>query len=110
MATTFELQVAMDLEQPIIIAVISCLVKRYAGIIQLSATPATYYYLNPKVPEADHIRAVYNDLLGPLMPLPLVATHQQPQQEPAAEEPMSIATLLEINPEKLVVWRFYISL
>jgi hypothetical protein len=32
MATTFELQVAMDLQQPIIIVVRSCLVKRYAGM------------------------------------------------------------------------------
>ncbi|PWA91520.1 nucleic acid-binding, OB-fold protein [Artemisia annua] len=59
MATRFELQNAMELEQPVIIATCSCSAKRYGGIIQLSATPATSYYLNTKVPEADHIRAVY---------------------------------------------------
>ena len=58
MATKFELELTLEHEQPIIIVVSSCIIKRYGGIIQLSATPASEYYLNPEIPEAHQIRAV----------------------------------------------------
>nr|GEW61078.1 hypothetical protein [Tanacetum cinerariifolium] len=40
------------MEQPVIIAVSSCRVSKYRDY-QLTATPATFYYLNPKIPEAE---------------------------------------------------------
>ena len=58
MATKFELELTLEHEQPIIIAVSSCIVKRYGGTIQLSVTLASEYYLNPDIPEAHQIRAV----------------------------------------------------
>ena len=58
MATKFELELTFAHEQPIIIAVSSCIVKRYGGTIQLSATPSSEYYLNPDIPEAHQICAM----------------------------------------------------
>nr|GEV91677.1 DNA helicase [Tanacetum cinerariifolium] len=43
------------MEQPVIIAVSSCCVSKYRDY-QLTATPATFYYLNPKIPEAETSR------------------------------------------------------
>ncbi|GJX98585.1 hypothetical protein Tco_0355604, partial [Tanacetum coccineum] len=43
------------MEQPVIIAVNSCRVSKYRDY-QLAATPATYYYLNPKILEAEESR------------------------------------------------------
>nr|GEW39644.1 nucleic acid-binding, OB-fold protein [Tanacetum cinerariifolium] len=39
---------------PIIIAISSCRVKKYKDT-QLSATPATHYYINPQTPKAQHV-------------------------------------------------------
>ncbi|PWA87606.1 Arginine--tRNA ligase, cytoplasmic [Artemisia annua] len=58
MATKFEAEIAMECQHPIIMAVSSCLAKRYGCSIQLSGTPATSYYLNPEILEAAHIRAI----------------------------------------------------
>lgn len=82
MAIKFEIDVAKQLEQPVIIAFSSCLVKRFGGNIQLSGTPATSYYLNPDLTEANHIRVVYNELLGPVMPLTFETSQQQQQEQP----------------------------
>lgn len=35
------------------------------GGLQLSSTPATYYYLNPDVPETDYILSMYTQLVAP---------------------------------------------
>ncbi|PWA67511.1 hypothetical protein CTI12_AA317600 [Artemisia annua] len=45
------------LEKPIIIAVSSCRVARFRNNLQLSSTPATYYYINPDIPELPQYRA-----------------------------------------------------
>jgi hypothetical protein len=58
MEIKFELQIAMELEQHIIMAVSSCLAKRFGGMIQMSGTPDTFYYLNPQIPAANYIRPV----------------------------------------------------
>nr|GEU72572.1 DNA helicase [Tanacetum cinerariifolium] len=46
------------MEQPVITAVSSCRVSKYKDY-QLTATSATYYYLNPIIPEAEESRALY---------------------------------------------------
>ncbi|GKA99883.1 nucleic acid-binding, OB-fold protein [Tanacetum coccineum] len=43
------------MEQPVIIAVSFCRISKYRDY-QLAATPATYYYLNPNIPEAETTR------------------------------------------------------
>lgn len=57
LATDFPMQTYMELQQPVVLAASSCYVKRYAatGALQLSSTPATHVYLNPNVPETEHI-------------------------------------------------------
>ncbi|PWA42991.1 nucleic acid-binding, OB-fold protein [Artemisia annua] len=59
MAADFPLHTLTQMEQPVIIAVSSCWVRRFSGGLQLSATPTTYYYLNPSVEEAGQIRQIY---------------------------------------------------
>ncbi|GJX52852.1 nucleic acid-binding, OB-fold protein [Tanacetum coccineum] len=54
MATGFDMDYYTSLPQPVVIAVSSCYVSRYNGL-QLSATYATHYYLNPDIPETHHI-------------------------------------------------------
>ncbi|PWA61429.1 hypothetical protein CTI12_AA168140 [Artemisia annua] len=49
----------MQMQPPVILAVRSCYIKRYAGQIQLSATSATSYYFNPDVEETGELLAAY---------------------------------------------------
>ncbi|GKD97887.1 hypothetical protein Tco_1381784, partial [Tanacetum coccineum] len=52
----FEQGEIQNMEQPVITAVNSCRVAKYKDY-HLAATPATYYYLNPKIPQADESHA-----------------------------------------------------
>ncbi|PWA79901.1 nucleic acid-binding, OB-fold protein [Artemisia annua] len=45
------------LERPIIIAVSSCRVSRYNNNLQLQSTVATYFYINPRIPQLEEYRA-----------------------------------------------------
>ncbi|GJW48837.1 nucleic acid-binding, OB-fold protein [Tanacetum coccineum] len=56
MAENFNKSILDTLEQPVIVAVSSCRVSKYRDY-QLPATPATYHYLNPNIPEADQSQA-----------------------------------------------------
>ncbi|PWA51121.1 hypothetical protein CTI12_AA465430 [Artemisia annua] len=72
-----------QLEQPVVIAVSLLLRVEPEGGLQLSATPATYYYLNPRVEETDHIRQVYDEMMLPKPPLQIPTTGiQLPEQAP----------------------------
>ncbi|GJX10982.1 DNA helicase [Tanacetum coccineum] len=55
-AESFNKSILDTLEQPVIVAVSSCRVSKYRDY-QFSATPATYHYLNPNIPEANQSRA-----------------------------------------------------
>ncbi|PWA53637.1 nucleic acid-binding, OB-fold protein [Artemisia annua] len=69
MATAFDVNKCAGMEQPVIIAISSCWADvHFAGKLQLSATPATSYYLNPDVLKADHIRQL-SHINGTLMSL-----------------------------------------
>ncbi|PWA36919.1 helitron helicase-like domain-containing protein [Artemisia annua] len=48
------------MEKPVIIAVSSCRVSRFRNNLQLSATPATYYYIDPDIPELQQYREAFN--------------------------------------------------
>ncbi|PWA38550.1 SWIB/MDM2 domain superfamily protein [Artemisia annua] len=91
----------MECQHPIIMAVSSCLAKRYGGSIQLSGTPGTSYYLNPEIPEAAHIRAVYSEMLGPVMSMALPPREKKPHEELTSQEVVNVWALLEINPDTL---------
>ncbi|PWA53249.1 nucleic acid-binding, OB-fold protein [Artemisia annua] len=102
MATDFPLQIFSELEQPVIIAISSCWARRFAGGLQLSATPATHYYLNPNVEEAEHIRQIYMEMMLPVPPLqvPVASTHQM--EQPGPRRLSQLNELMQAGPESLV--------
>ncbi|GKD28580.1 hypothetical protein Tco_1239358 [Tanacetum coccineum] len=55
MVKDFDVKKYESMEKLVIIAVNSCRVTNKYGGLQLTATPTTYYYLNPNVPEASQI-------------------------------------------------------
>ncbi|GJW08077.1 nucleic acid-binding, OB-fold protein [Tanacetum coccineum] len=57
MAEHFGQATLEKMDHPVIIAVSSCRVSKYRDY-QLAASPATYYYLNPNIPEAQKSRAL----------------------------------------------------
>ncbi|GJS85835.1 DNA helicase [Tanacetum coccineum] len=57
-AENFDMNQYEKMEKPVIIALSSAwATKRYGGV-QINATSATHYYLNPNIPEATYIRNV----------------------------------------------------
>ncbi|GKA08744.1 DNA helicase [Tanacetum coccineum] len=50
------------MEKPVIIAVTSCKVSLYGGMLQLNATNATHYYLNSDIPHLEEFRSHLSDL------------------------------------------------
>lgn len=91
----------MTLQQPVVIAVSSCFVKRYIVTeeLQLSSTPASHCYLNPNVPETMQIMDVYNELLGPAPLLAIQPASVQNLEEGELGNRVSLKTLLDTNPE-----------
>ncbi|PWA94768.1 hypothetical protein CTI12_AA056050 [Artemisia annua] len=57
LAETFKKEEIDKLEKPVIIAVSSCRVSKYYNKLQLSSTPATYYYINPRIPQLEQYQA-----------------------------------------------------
>ena len=57
LAETFNKEAVDAMEKPVIIAVSSCRVSRFRNNLQLSATPATYYYIDPDIPELQQYKA-----------------------------------------------------
>ncbi|PWA73449.1 nucleic acid-binding, OB-fold protein [Artemisia annua] len=108
-AIGFPVNLSREIEQPVIIAVSSCWAKRFGGGIQLSATPATCYYLNPEIAETDHIRALYEEYMGPLPPLLPPPTEPDIQELEMPQRYMSIRDLLEVRPETNVLRPFVID-
>ncbi|PWA67128.1 nucleic acid-binding, OB-fold protein [Artemisia annua] len=108
-AIGFPVNLSREIEQPAIIAVSSCWAKRFGGGIQLSATPATCYYLNPEIAETDHIRALYEEYMGPLPPLLPPPTEPDIQELEMPQRYVSIRDLLEVRPETNVLRPFIID-
>ncbi|PWA13618.1 Retrotransposon-like protein [Artemisia annua] len=57
LAESFNKEAIDAMEKPVIIAVSSCRVSRFRNNLQLSATPATYYYIDPDIPELQQYKA-----------------------------------------------------
>ncbi|GJR63532.1 DNA helicase [Tanacetum coccineum] len=60
MAKGFRKEEVDKMPKPVIFAVSSCKVSEYGGILQLLATSATHYYMNPEIPELQELHAQYN--------------------------------------------------
>nr|GEZ36293.1 replication protein A 70 kDa DNA-binding subunit [Tanacetum cinerariifolium] len=95
-----------DMPKPVIIAVSSTWATRKYGGLQLTATPATHYYLNPNIPEATYILNVYADFINPVDALQI---QLQPYSEESQEQMRNrycIETLLNVNPQHYKGARF----
>ncbi|PWA37880.1 nucleic acid-binding, OB-fold protein [Artemisia annua] len=118
MATSFQKDLEMAVEQPIVVAtkntyliyfmcVVFLNVPQTTGGIQLSATPTTHHYINPNLPETKQIHNVYNELLR-AMPLLQVQPYRRPNvEEDKYKNRVSLKTLLEINPEGQMCTQLY---
>ncbi|PWA34426.1 nucleic acid-binding, OB-fold protein [Artemisia annua] len=95
LATGFPITTLDDMDQPVIIAASSCWAKRHAGTIQLSSTPATAVYLNPKVPEADHIERAYKELMSSAPSILLQQIQAPDADEQRPPQVMTLAMIME---------------
>ncbi|GJS95957.1 DNA helicase [Tanacetum coccineum] len=98
MAMEFDMQTYDSLPKPVVIAVSSCWVSRYNGL-QLSATSATHYYLNPNIPETLHIKQQNEQSTDTT---PFLIINNQRYEDPNLERTRNrfpLATLLKINPQ-----------
>nr|GEZ98884.1 hypothetical protein [Tanacetum cinerariifolium] len=69
-----------NMEQPVIIVISSCRVSKYTDY-QLSASSAAYYYLNPKIPEAEESRTLFKAKYEDTPPLTIYKhPHKEVQQ------------------------------
>ncbi|PWA84211.1 replication protein A 70 kDa DNA-binding subunit [Artemisia annua] len=87
------------LEKPVIIAVSSCRVSRFRNNLQLSSTPATYYYIDPDIPELQQYKAEYKAALDLNPPLQIVRhPYQDKEQEKKKQNRIPFSKLLTENP------------
>ncbi|GKD55758.1 hypothetical protein Tco_1289145 [Tanacetum coccineum] len=86
------------MKQPVIIAVSSCRVSRYRDY-QLAATSATYYYLNPIIPEAEESRALYKARHQQNPPLIICKYPYKNIQQEKLRNRFPLQTIMEQNPE-----------
>nr|GEV65924.1 hypothetical protein [Tanacetum cinerariifolium] len=93
------------MEQPVIIAVSSCRVSKYR-YYQLTATPATFYYLNPKIPEAETSRHLYKAKYEQTPPLIVCKFPYEDIEQEKQRNRLPLKTLLEQNPQTYKAIRF----
>ncbi|GJU83002.1 DNA helicase [Tanacetum coccineum] len=95
-----------SMKQPVIIAISSCRVSKHTDY-QLSASSATYYYLNPKIPEAEESRDLFKARYEDTPPLTIYKyPHKDIQQDKTRNRFTTEATITGINMNK--DW-YYIS-
>ncbi|GJS66167.1 DNA helicase [Tanacetum coccineum] len=105
-AEAFDMETYTHMPKPVVIAVSSTWASRKYGGLHLSATPATYYYLNPNIPEANYILYVYAQFINPTDALEI---QQQPFSDDTQEQTRnrySIESLLNVNPQHYMGVRF----
>ncbi|PWA39009.1 hypothetical protein CTI12_AA577260 [Artemisia annua] len=98
-ADNFEEDEYAQMKQPVILAVSSCYLKRYAGQIQLSATLATRYYFNPDVQEIGELLAAYNETNTAPVQLEVQTERLTNWEQERNRNRVPLATLLQIDPK-----------
>ncbi|PWA36733.1 nucleic acid-binding, OB-fold protein [Artemisia annua] len=101
-----------QMKQPVILAVSSCYLKRYAelhltyvfvfnctGQIQLSATSATRYYFNPDVQETKELLAAYNEANATGPQLEVQTERLTNWEDERNRNRVPLATLLQTDPK-----------
>ncbi|GJR23423.1 DNA helicase [Tanacetum coccineum] len=105
LATQFNKKEIEKLPAPIIIAVSSCRVTKYRDV-QLSATPATYYYINPKTQEAENVYTMFKEKYSLNPPLQVTKyRYDDPEQEKTRNR-QTLYTLLQQDPTTFKGVRF----
>ncbi|GJX47152.1 DNA helicase [Tanacetum coccineum] len=97
MAEHFEQADLQNMEQPIIIAVSSCRVSKYRDY-QLAASPATYYYLNPNIPEAAESRQLFKAIHQQTPPLIICKFLYKDTEKEKLRNRYPLKTLMGQNP------------
>ncbi|GJS43970.1 nucleic acid-binding, OB-fold protein, partial [Tanacetum coccineum] len=105
MAKHFDQADIKNMEQPVIIAVSSCQVSEYRDY-QLSASLATYYYLNPNIPEAAESRAVFKARYEDSPTLIICKLPYQDIQQEKTRNKFPLKTIMEHNPNSYKGVRF----
>ncbi|GKE03641.1 nucleic acid-binding, OB-fold protein, partial [Tanacetum coccineum] len=105
LATQFNKEEIEKLPPPIIIVVSSCRVTKYRDV-QLSATPATYYYINPKNQEAENAYKMFKEKYSLNPPLQVTKyRYDDPEQEKTRNR-QTLYTLLQQDPTTFKGVRF----
>ncbi|PWA79907.1 replication protein A 70 kDa DNA-binding subunit [Artemisia annua] len=94
------------LERPIIIAVSSCRVSRYNNNLQLQSTAATYFYINPRIPQLEQYRAEYRELHNLRPPLQIIKQAFQDKDKEKTRNRIPLADLIQEKPHTHVGVRF----
>ncbi|PWA56645.1 nucleic acid-binding, OB-fold protein [Artemisia annua] len=98
LAESFPKEKIDALEKPVIIAVSSCRVGRFRNNLQLSSTPATYYYINPAIPELTQYKAEYKAAFDLNPPLQVVRHPYQDKEQEKMRNRIPFSKLLTENP------------
>ncbi|GJX79269.1 nucleic acid-binding, OB-fold protein [Tanacetum coccineum] len=106
MAKGFRKEEVDKMPKPVIFAVSSCKVSEYGGILQLLATSATHYYMNPEIPELQELHAQFAARydLHPLLEISKTKSKDPSQEKDRNRFPLS--TLLQQNPDSYKGVRF----
>ncbi|PWA38262.1 replication protein A 70 kDa DNA-binding subunit [Artemisia annua] len=106
LAETFKKEEIDKLEKPVIIAVSSCRVSKYYNKLQLSSTPATYYYINPRIPQLEQYQAEYRELFNLNPPLEIVRQPYEDIEKERMRNRFPLAVLLTQTPKTYEGVRF----
>ncbi|PWA93934.1 nucleic acid-binding, OB-fold protein [Artemisia annua] len=99
LAQSFKKEEIDALDKPVIIAVSSCRVSRYRNNLQLESTPATYYYINPRIPELEQYRTEYRALFDINPPLHIVRHPYQNKEQEKMRNRIPLNMLLKESPQ-----------
>ncbi|PWA55907.1 nucleic acid-binding, OB-fold protein [Artemisia annua] len=97
LAETFNKEGIDALEKPVII-VGSCRVSRFRNNLHLSSTPATYYYIDPDIPELQEYKAEYRAAFNLIPPLPVI---RQPFKDKEREKFRNRFPLADLMPQPM---------
>ncbi|GJZ62734.1 DNA helicase [Tanacetum coccineum] len=87
------------LQKPVIIAVSSAWANKRYGVLQLSSTSATHFYLNPNIPEVHYILSVYANFINPTPALEIQREACSSQIDEQMRNRHTIESLLSVNPQ-----------
>ncbi|PWA88535.1 hypothetical protein CTI12_AA119640 [Artemisia annua] len=106
LAKSFKKDEIDALEKPVLIAVSSCRVTRYRNTFQLQSTPATYYYINPKIPELEQYLQEYRSLFDINPPLQIVRHPYEDKEQERMRNRILLDVLLKESPQNHIGVRF----